>query len=371
MSDVLICHSPENAASARLLADAVAGEGYSVAAHDAPAESITGEIAEAKAAIVLWSESASASEWIRAEANVARGLKKLVQVSADGRPPPVPFDRAQMVSILTWQGETDHPAWQGIREALVALCGPAPQRVAAVEPPAPAPAPPPPSPAPQPLSAAAPRAGPNPLLLVLIVGLVLAALAAGAWLWLQNRAPATVAESNATTPAGPEGPQIVVPETPAPSEPGPSEETPPPQAAFDRQATVRDPAGAAILRNAPSELGLAVARLDSGTRVETYEQQSDWWQVRTGSGQTGYLPAASLSLAATAAAPPPPPMPPVQTSPASPPARPAARTERRAPPPPRRPSRIRKENAEVMVQFCEGAGRGTPQCRRFAREAGY
>lgn len=367
MTDVLICHSPDNLASARLLSDAIAREGYEAALRDAPSEAITGEIAEAKAMIVLWSEAAAASEWIRAEANVARGLKKLVQVSADGRPPPVPFDRAEMVSILTWKGEEDHPAWRSIQSALVALCGPAPERAmpaASVAEPEPAPAP---APAPEPAPVAAPRGGPNPLMIVLVVGLVLVALAAGAWYWLEGRGPAAVAETDQAAPPAPsEGPQIVVPEPQAPAPaPAPPQEAPPapPPAAFDREAVVRDPSGAAILRNAPSSIGLAMERLASGDRVATYAQDGAWWQVRTASGRTGYLPAASLGPASAAPAPPPP----VRTAEA--PRR--TRTERRTPPPPQRRSRIRKENAEVMVQFCDGAGRGTPQCRRFRREAGY
>ena len=59
----------------------------------------------------------------------------------------------------------------------------------------------------------------------------------------------------------------------------------------------------------------------------------------------------------------PPPEADAQTAtPAQPQARPAT--------PPRRPSRaprqrIRKENSEVMEEFCADAGRNTPQCRRF------
>ena len=46
-------------------------------------EVITAKIGKAKAAIVVWSKESAASEWVRAEADMARNQKKLVQTALD------------------------------------------------------------------------------------------------------------------------------------------------------------------------------------------------------------------------------------------------------------------------------------------------
>ena len=77
MADVVICYAPDNQASARQLADAIRAEGWTVWYDESPAAGsaggVTEQILNAKAAVVVWSASAVASEWVRADANVARG----------------------------------------------------------------------------------------------------------------------------------------------------------------------------------------------------------------------------------------------------------------------------------------------------------
>jgi len=423
MADVVICYAPENEATLRQLADAVAREGYGVWHGDsaAPDVSVTDEVAAAKAVIVIWSEAAGASEWVKAEANVARGLKKLVQVSADGRPPPIPFDRAQVISVLTWQGEADHPAWRSIKAGIEALAGPPPEPTvvaapveavtpppvetappeppveavpaevpasvvapvptppAPPEPPAPivAPIPPAPAPAPAPppppVGDIAPAKGPNKGLIVAIVLLVVAALAVGAWYWMTQRGGAGFgsAPSLELNMAGP---------APAPAEPAadapPSEEppaAPEPAETFDRQATLQG-VDHAMVRSTPDGIGFDIAKIEAGEVFSTYEQSGDWWRVRTRAGRTGYMNMNLIRLRdAPSAQPAPEAVPPAvpQAAPATPVAprrvTPPARSERRPAPRPRTGPRIRKENSEVMEAFCENAGRGTPQCRTFGR----
>lgn len=371
MADVVICHAPENEATLRQLADAVAHAGYDVwhGGADAPdatgTDAVTDQVAAAKAVIVIWSEAAASSEWVKAEANVARGLKKLVQVSADGRPPPIPFDRADMVSVLTWRGEQDHPAWRGIAASLLTLCGPPPERTVLAKPPAaaipaavPAPAPAPPAPAPPPAADdSTPAPGPNKGLIVLIVLLVLAALAA-AWYWLREPPPAGPAPSLELNMAA--APEAAPPSAPPPAAPEPAAET------FDRRATIQGVDHADVL-SAPSAMGFNIARVEPGEVFATYEQEGDWWRVRTASGRTGYMNMALIRLRDDSAAPAP-----AEADPGQPtrPARIESRPERRAEPRRPRASRIRKENSEVMEAFCSDAGAGTPQCRDF-RRSGY
>ena len=93
MAAVILCYASQDEAVAGRLAAAVAGLGYSLWSEDdltaeGSGADITDRISPAKAAIVIWSEAAAASEWVRAEANFARGQKKLIQASVDDRPPP-------------------------------------------------------------------------------------------------------------------------------------------------------------------------------------------------------------------------------------------------------------------------------------------
>ncbi len=152
MADVFISYARDNQAVVRQLAEAVKRAGYSVwwddelPPHLSYGDVITEKIGSAKAAIVVWSQSAAASEWVRAEADVARNQKKLIQTSIDERQPPMPFNQIQFASIGDWHGEEDHPGWRKVKESLAALCGPAEAAEAGVRA-YPFPATPPPAPA--------------------------------------------------------------------------------------------------------------------------------------------------------------------------------------------------------------------------------
>ena len=141
------------------LVGAVVQAGYSVwwdkdlPPHLSYGDVITQQIQEAKAAIVIWSGRAGSSQWVRAEADLAREHGKLIQASVDGTTPPLPFNQIQFVSIADWQGEADHPGWLKILESLRALCGPGGGATAApTQPPVPAPSQPPVSIPPPPLT---------------------------------------------------------------------------------------------------------------------------------------------------------------------------------------------------------------------------
>jgi hypothetical protein len=398
MADVVISYSRENAASARLLADTLAKDGYEVwrdesaAPSAAGADAIAEQIGRAGAVIVLWSESANASEWVRAEANVARGMKKLVQASADDQPPPIPFDPATVASVWTWLGEPDHPGWQQIRAGVVALCGApasektvlalapapspaapagsepspvsaAPSPVAAPEPVAPSiaePAPVP-SPAPQPATAVATPAGRGKGGLIAAILLLLVVLGGGGyWAWQQGwialpgagggSAPAD--ELTSALPPGPGAPATPPTETvqapaamPQPS--APANETGAVEEQFTQESVVRNAEGFAFVRSAPGGEGLTIARVNAGDVFTTYPQEGEWWRVRTASGATGYMAASSIRARAVVQA---------ETR--------AAEERRRRPTGPR----INRANSENMRLFCQNAGQGTSQCRRFRQQ---
>lgn len=116
MVDVFISYSRDNKDRVATIAQAVEAAGYDVwwdaelPPHRSYGDVITEKIGMAKAAIVVWSQSSAQSEWVRAEADVARNQKKLVQTAIDDVMPPLPFNQIQFAELADWQGEPDHLA---------------------------------------------------------------------------------------------------------------------------------------------------------------------------------------------------------------------------------------------------------------------
>jgi len=264
MVDVFISYSRANQDVVQRLAAAVTAEGYSVwwdadlPPHRSYGEVITEQISTAKAAIVVWSRDAAASEWVRAEADVARGQKKLIQTSIDGQMPPMPFNQIQFASIGDWRGEPEHPGWRKVKASLAILCGKAeagaappmpPQHVAPApppyHPPAPhsyhPPAPPPYHPAGR--HGAAPAGGHTAQVVGLTLGavLLLGALATGGYFLMRgdgtSRVP--VAVTNQVVDPGARGTPSEPPARPiagrpaATPDPAPGPSTPAPAATGD------------------------------------------------------------------------------------------------------------------------------------------
>lgn len=232
MADVFISYSRENEAVVRGLAEALVREGYSVWWDDALpphlsySDVITGEIGAAKAVIVVWSEKAIASEWVRAEADLARNQKKLVQTSIDGRMPPMPFNQLHFVSIGDWTGAPDHPGWVRVKESLASLC-----RGQVTQPTYAFPATAPPRPAPPPGNPAL------RLVLMVVIGLLLfGAVAAAAFWLLADRPVAAPLPSSAPKLSAP-APLEPAKAQPAPAKTPPRPATTPPNPAPARTAT--------------------------------------------------------------------------------------------------------------------------------------
>jgi hypothetical protein len=127
LTDVVIRSASEQTELAGKLGDAIADAGFQVWRADGSDDDFwhSGEVVErirsANAAVVIWSEGAAASALICDEANAARQQQKLIQVSADGRAPPAPFDRAAVAQLSGWRGEANHPGWRQVISQLEAM----------------------------------------------------------------------------------------------------------------------------------------------------------------------------------------------------------------------------------------------------------
>jgi hypothetical protein len=369
VSDVFISYSRENQEVVRRLAEAVKRLGYSVwwddqlPPHLSYGDVIARKVGGAKAAIVVWSANAIESEWVRAEADMARNQKKLIQTSIDGRDPPMPFNQLHYVSLADWDGGDGHTGWSKVKESLAALCGPpggeatvpAAAPPVALEKPAPPTAP---APAPAPPPTPKPATGGSNKLILILIGVSLLVIAAVAVLALTRGRSAGPGDNGSATaneagPAGPGGSEAV-PAAPVPAE-------------YSQEAVISDQDGFSNVRGGPSADAPIVARVNAGETFNTYAQDGEWWRVRIAGGLTGYMersrirvrePVAVPSLAEQAPAAPVA-IPPVQPPVAAPP---------RRQPPPRPPKRtgprLNEENAGILRDFCMGAGAGTPECRR-------
>lgn len=306
MVDVFISYTREHEAFVQQLAEAVRREGYSVwwdeelPAHLSYSEVISEKIGAAKAAIVVWSESAAASQWVRAEADLARVQKKLIQTSIDGRMPPMPFNQIQFASIGDWRGEDGHPGWSKVKQSLAALCGPRPGAGPAMSPapaPAPAPAPEPKVVMPQPASTP-PPAQTSVALIAALAGLVLLALVGALFFLYSGNQAAPTTPTATTQPSGsvPASAGPVRLSDPARIEPEPAAEPVAVDSPFVQAAVIDDPDGYTNVRSGASVRAALVARVNEGERFTTYTQGGEWWRVRLADGRTGYMARSRIRL---------------------------------------------------------------------------
>jgi len=142
MSEIFISYARSTEQQARRVAEALRGLGYGVwrddelPAHRDYSEVIEERLRAAKAVVVVWSAEAVKSQWVRAEADIAREAGTLVQLSLDGAPLPMPFNRIQCADMAGWSGDLDNPGWEKVARSVAELAGaglsPAPTAASAV-----------------------------------------------------------------------------------------------------------------------------------------------------------------------------------------------------------------------------------------------
>jgi pimeloyl-ACP methyl ester carboxylesterase len=129
MSHVFISYARSTANEAQQIAAALRALGYEVwrddelPAHRDYTEVIEERLREAEAVVVIWSAEAVKSQWVRAEANVAREAGTLVQLRVDGATPPLPFNQIQCADLSRWSGQRSHPEWRKVADSVVDLVG--------------------------------------------------------------------------------------------------------------------------------------------------------------------------------------------------------------------------------------------------------
>ncbi|MGI8611010.1 MAG: TIR domain-containing protein [Sphingomicrobium sp.] len=129
MADVFISYARSTNEEAERVAQALRATGYSVwrddelPAHRTYADVIEERLKSAKAVVVIWSAEAAKSQWVRAEADAARELGTLVQISIDGTVPPMPFNQIQCASLNGWEGDVSAAGWKKVEASVAALVG--------------------------------------------------------------------------------------------------------------------------------------------------------------------------------------------------------------------------------------------------------
>jgi hypothetical protein len=280
MADVFISYSRADQEQVARLATAIQREGYSVwwdkelPPHLSYGDVITEKIAQAKAAVVVWSPTAAKSEWVRAEADMARNQKKLVQTALGDVMPPLPFNQIQYADIGDWRGEADHPGWSKVKVSLADLCGPR-DGVTPAQPAAAPPVPPPPPPQAAPVPAYA-QPAPTPKWPFFVAGGAVLLVVAVAGAFMAGRMGETKRPSATAEQAAPGGTETD---------------------SFDLSATVSDPDGFTNVRSSGSLSAPIVATVNEGERFRTYRQRARWWQVELSDGTIGYIARSRIRLA--------------------------------------------------------------------------
>lgn len=129
MADIFLSYAREDHGRAEQIAAALSAAGYDVFwdVNIPPgktwADVIEQKLSTAKAAIVLWSATSSASKWVREEARFARDQGKLLPVLIDDSVPPFGFGEIQSADLRNWQGDPNDGHWRSLLDALAMSVG--------------------------------------------------------------------------------------------------------------------------------------------------------------------------------------------------------------------------------------------------------
>lgn len=156
MTDVYVAYARQDRDRLQVLGELLRKEGWDSWMDPAEPKPDLSPIADlklgwSKAVLVLWSDSARRSQYVRSEAATGLYKNKLIQARIDGEAPPRPFDELDAVDLSKWNGDPDDPNWRRLTAMLRNCAGDpvkpnavvVPKRAAAVPPPQPRYDPPP------------------------------------------------------------------------------------------------------------------------------------------------------------------------------------------------------------------------------------
>ena len=138
MADIFVSYATEDRERARNVAQALEARGWDVwwdreiplgRLYD---DAIEQALKAARCAIVLWSKTSVASEWVRSEASEAKRRGILVPVLLDTIEPPLAFRLLQGADLVAWEPGTPHEEFDKLVERIGELLTPQPATSAAV-----------------------------------------------------------------------------------------------------------------------------------------------------------------------------------------------------------------------------------------------
>lgn len=128
-AEVFVSYARSTEPAALAVQTALTTEGWRVwrddqlPAHRAYSDVIDERLRAAKAVVVVWSAEAVKSQWVRAEADVARIAGTLVQLTVDGAALPLPFNQIHCADLTGWEGDREAPGWGKVADSVRALAG--------------------------------------------------------------------------------------------------------------------------------------------------------------------------------------------------------------------------------------------------------
>jgi hypothetical protein len=128
-TDIFLSYARQDRGTARMFAQALADEGFSVwwdaSLHSGETfdEVIERNLKEAKAVVVLWSPRSVSSRWVRAEATQADRRNKLVPAIIEPCDRPVIFELIHTADLSEWTGDITDIHWRVFMDDLRRLVG--------------------------------------------------------------------------------------------------------------------------------------------------------------------------------------------------------------------------------------------------------
>ena len=126
-TDLFISYARADRATARMFADGLAAEGFSVwwdaSLHSGETfdEVIEQKLRDAGAVVVLWSPRSVGSRWVRAEATLADRRKKLVPAIIEPCDRPIIFELTHAADLCEWTGDLNDGHWRSFVDDLQRL----------------------------------------------------------------------------------------------------------------------------------------------------------------------------------------------------------------------------------------------------------